>query len=85
MRNALIQTLLPLSVLFAGGLKSPAEFLGYELGAHFTYHHRVVSYYEHVADVASNVKIIPYGKQNITQDDINAVVEVLIFNYLTYE
>lgn len=62
MRNALIQILLPVSVLFAGGLKSPAEFLGYELGDYFTYHHRVVSYYEHVADVASNVKIIPYGK-----------------------
>ena len=62
MRNVLIKILLPISVIFAGGLKSPAEFLGYDLGDHFTYHHRVVSYYEHVADAASNVKIIPYGK-----------------------
>lgn len=29
------------------------------------------------------VKSIPYGKQNITQDDINAVVEVLKSDYLT--
>ena len=27
--------------------------------------------------------IIPYGKQNITQEDINAVVEVLKSDYLT--
>ncbi len=62
MRKSLIIFLLTISVIFAGGLKSPAEFLGYNLGDHFTYHHRVVSYYEHVADAASNVKIIPYGQ-----------------------
>ena len=30
-----------------------------------------------------NSKIIPYGKHNVTQDDINAVVEVLKSDYLT--
>jgi UDP-4-amino-4,6-dideoxy-N-acetyl-beta-L-altrosamine transaminase len=30
-----------------------------------------------------NSNIIPYGKQNITQEDINAVVEVLKSDYLT--
>ena len=62
MRKVLIRILLPFSMLFADELQSPAEFLGYDLGDNFTYHHRVVSYFEHVADVASNVKIIPYGK-----------------------
>ena len=62
MRKVLIRILLTFSMLFADELQSPAEFLGYNLGDNFTYHHRVVSYFEHVADVASNVKIIPYGK-----------------------
>ena len=30
-----------------------------------------------------NSKIIPYGKHNVTQDDLNAVVEVLKSDYLT--
>ena len=30
-----------------------------------------------------NSKIIPYGKHNVTQDDINAVIEVLKSDYLT--
>ena len=54
MRKVLIRILLPFSILFADELQSPAEFLGYNLGDNFTYHHRVVSYFEHVADVASN-------------------------------
>ncbi len=62
MRKVHIKVLMSLSVLIGGDLKTPAEFLGYNLGDHFTYHHRVVSYYEHVAENASNVKIIPYGK-----------------------
>lgn len=58
--------LLALSVLSvqAQGLKSPDEFLGYELGTRFTPHHKVVAYYQHVADEMSNVKIHRYGKTN---------------------
>ncbi|MEX2513434.1 MAG: M14 family zinc carboxypeptidase [Cyclobacteriaceae bacterium] len=44
--------------------KSPAEFLGYELGERFTPHHRVVAYFQHVAASNSNVKIQEYGKTN---------------------
>ena len=50
MYKVLINILLSISVLFAEGLKSPSEFLGYDLGENFTYHHRVVSYFEHVAE-----------------------------------
>ena len=62
MRSTLIKILLPLSLIFAEGLKSPSEFLGYDLGDHFTYHHKVVSYYQHVSENTSNVKIISYGE-----------------------
>ena len=30
------------SVQTASGVQSPAEFLGYELGERFTFHHRMV-------------------------------------------
>ncbi|MAU14414.1 MAG: zinc carboxypeptidase [Muricauda sp.] len=46
-------------------LKSPSEFLGYELGTQFTRHHEVVDYYEYLADSAPDrVKLTVYGKTN---------------------
>jgi len=41
---------------------SPAEYLGYELGERVTYHHRVVSYFEHVAETSQLVRIQQYGE-----------------------
>ena len=50
---------------FAQGLKSPSEFLGYELGTRFTRHHQVVDYYEYLASVASDrMQLQEYGKTN---------------------
>ena len=49
----------------AQGLKSPSEFLGYELGTQFSRHHEVVDYYEYLADAASDrVKLVQYGTTN---------------------
>jgi len=46
-------------------LKSPSEFLGYELGTQFTRHHEVVDYYQYVVSVASDrVQLQEYGKTN---------------------
>ncbi len=45
-------------------LKSPSEFLGYELGSTFTRHHQVVDYFRHVAQTLNNVKLEEYGKTN---------------------
>lgn len=42
-------------------LKSPDEFLGYPLGARFTPHHRVIDYFEHVAAIDEQVKLVYYG------------------------
>jgi hypothetical protein len=43
-------------------LKTPAEFLGYELGTRFTRHHQMEAYFNHVADVSPNIKLQYYGE-----------------------
>ncbi|MGB5500120.1 MAG: M14 metallopeptidase family protein, partial [Maribacter sp.] len=49
----------------AQNIKSPSEFLGYELGTQFTRHHKVVDYYEYLALNASDrVQLQEYGKTN---------------------
>ena len=53
------------SVLSAQDLKSPSDFLGYELGTQFTRHHRVADYYEYLAEAASDrVRLHQYGMTN---------------------
>ncbi|KQS41014.1 M14 metallopeptidase family protein [Pedobacter sp. Leaf194] len=52
-------------VLAQAQVKSPDEFLGYELGVHFTPHHKVAEYFKQTAAAASNVvKLVEYGKTN---------------------
>lgn len=55
-------------------IKSPEEFLGYPLGSKFSYHHRIVSYYEHVAANSDKVSLIPYGETNEGRPLMVAVV-----------
>ncbi|WP_131539517.1 M14 family metallopeptidase [Pedobacter nototheniae] len=45
-------------------VKSPDEFLGYALGAHFTPHFKVADYFRQTAASAKNVKLVEYGKTN---------------------
>lgn len=46
-------------------LKSPSEFLGYELGTQFTRHHEVVDYYQYLASASpERVQLNEYGKTN---------------------
>jgi len=62
-RTLLIPILLSIfSISAISQTNSPKEFLGYELGNRFTRHHRVIEYFEHVADANSNVKLIKYGE-----------------------
>ena len=42
-------------------LKSPSEFLGYELGMVFTPHHRVTDYIRHVAEASDRAVRVEYG------------------------
>ncbi|MEO0472001.1 MAG: M14 family zinc carboxypeptidase [Bacteroidota bacterium] len=60
--------------LQAQTIPTPAEFLGYELGEQFSYHHKVVAYFEAVAAASPKVKIIPYGQ---TSEDRPLMVAVL--------
>ncbi|CAM3499773.1 M14 family metallopeptidase [Aequorivita lipolytica] len=45
-------------------LKSPSEFLGYEIGTEFSRHADVVAYFEHIAENSGKVKYFDYGKTN---------------------
>lgn len=48
--------------LAAQDLQSPSEFLGYELGSEFTPHHRVVDYYQYLAENAPDrMQLQQYG------------------------
>ena len=61
----IITTLLMITIWTVVGqdLKSPEDFLGYELGSKFTPHHRVVDYCEHVAEHSGKrVRLQYYGK-----------------------
>lgn len=55
-------------------ISSPSDFLGYELGSKFTYHHKVVDYYQYVAERSPRVKLIPYGQTNERRPLMVAVV-----------
>ncbi len=41
---------------------SAAQFLGYDVGTKFTRHHRVVDYFEYIADNSPQVRLMPYGQ-----------------------
>lgn len=51
-----------LAFALSAQVKSPDQFLGYELGEKFTRHHRVVEYFKHVAANSPKVQLKEYGK-----------------------
>ncbi len=51
-------------VLTAQNIQSPKDFLGYDLGDNFTYHHRMVDYFEHIATQSGKVVYQNYGQAN---------------------
>lgn len=67
------------SILFVHAqVKSPDDFLGYELGSHFTPHHKVTDYFRQTAAAsAKNMKLIEYGKTNEGRPLMVAVVSSL--------
>ena len=65
MKLILRYAILFIPLLSLAQLKSPSEFLGYELGTQFTRHHEVVDYYEYLAEAEpQRMKLIEYGKTN---------------------
>ena len=56
---------LTFQMLFAQNIKSPDQFLGYQLGSAFTEHYKVVSYVQYLSDNApSKMKLENYGTTN---------------------
>ena len=52
------------SGLNAQKLQNTEEFLGYKLGDKFTFHHRVIDYFEYVAENSTKVQLQEYGKSS---------------------
>ena len=52
------------SIIASAQLKSPTEFLGYEIGTEFSRHADVVDYFEHVAANSNMVSYAEYGRTN---------------------
>ena len=48
---AALASVLIISALRSQTIKSPDEFLGYELGTQFTYHHKAVEYFKYIAEI----------------------------------
>ncbi|RDK85586.1 M14 family metallopeptidase [Marinirhabdus gelatinilytica] len=63
-----------ISATLTAQLQSPAEFLGYEVGAQFSRHADVVRYFEHVAANSEMVTFDTYGKTNERRPLTYAVV-----------
>jgi len=61
---AILFTSITFSALIAQTLKSPAEFLGYELGSQYTRHHKVVDYFTYVSENSKSVQLEKYGETN---------------------
>jgi len=65
MKLILRYTLFLIPFLGLSQLKSPSEFLGYELGTQFTRHHEVVDYYQYLAEAEpQRMNLMEYGKTN---------------------
>ncbi|MFI2742578.1 M14 metallopeptidase family protein [Zhouia sp. PK063] len=64
-----------ISFLSFAQLKTPSEFLGYELGTRFTRDDKVVDYFNYVAtQLPQMVKVIKYGETNEHRDLVMAYV-----------
>jgi Zinc carboxypeptidase len=56
-----VASALIITTLQSQTIKSPDEFLGYELGTQFTYHHRAVDYFKYIAENSPLAKYKQYG------------------------
>jgi hypothetical protein len=61
---AIVISTIIMAALQGQTIKSPDEFLGYELGTQFTYHHRAVEYFKYIAENSPLAKYREYGMSN---------------------
>lgn len=75
MRYVLFSIALFINISVYGQIQSPDDFLGYQLGSHFTPHYKVADYFRQTASAsAKNMKLIEYGKTNEGRPLMVAVV-----------
>ena len=55
-------------------LKSTTDFLGYKLGDRFTFHHRAIDYFEHVAANSDKVQLQTYGQTSEGRPLVIAII-----------
>lgn len=55
-------------------IQSPKEYLGWEVGERFTFHHQVVGYFNLIADHSDRVRVIEYGKSYENRPLIAAII-----------
>ena len=63
-KSLLLLAFLTFASIFSQNIKSPSEFLGYEIGSRFTKHHKVVAYFKYVSKTVPNVQLEKYGETN---------------------
>ena len=54
--------MIQLSILFGSSLQTPKDFLGYDLGDKFTFHHDAVFYFKHVSEISGHIELVEYGE-----------------------
>ncbi|WP_461303334.1 M14 family metallopeptidase [Aureisphaera sp.] len=64
MKRSILALLLLISTSIFAQLRTPADFLGYEIGTQFSRHADVIRYFEHVATNSDMVVFDTYGKTN---------------------
>jgi Zinc carboxypeptidase len=57
-------TIFIFSTIQSQSIKSPDEFLGYELGSQFTFQYRAVDYFKYIADISPLAEYREYGTTN---------------------
>ena len=62
MKSAVLFLLLCIYMLAAKAQQSPAEFLGYQPGARFTPHYKVVDYFRKIAEGNAMMRFETYGQ-----------------------
>ncbi|MDN3204067.1 M14 family metallopeptidase [Algoriphagus sediminis] len=76
MKKLLTTSLLAFSLVISAfaQIQTPEQFLGYKPGDRFTPHHRMIDYFEHVAENNPNVILQQYGETNEKRPLIIAIL-----------
>ncbi len=60
----ILLTVLSVGNLLSQEIKSPSEYLGYEIGSRFTRHHQVVDYFKYISEASNLITLEKYGETN---------------------